>query len=172
MKRSSFFQEYYVSAVYPGKIAYLTEYYKFHKDMARLFMEPLNHIVNYYYEKQRKIKYAKITKMLKVLIIKLIGNHKTTMKYQHKNEISSTRTWTIIEKMKTIRIKDSSHPWRDLLAPLESFLRKSRNRFYMVSNCKRTISSKISLTVLLWMNQSEHWTIWKMKLADIVGGNS
>jgi len=51
---------------YPRKITYLTEYYKFHNDIPRMFMESLNHVMNDYHDQQRKIKYVKITRMLKL----------------------------------------------------------------------------------------------------------
>ncbi|KAL4476006.1 hypothetical protein ABPG72_007892 [Tetrahymena utriculariae] len=61
-----YFQEFYKIALYDKKITYLTEYYKFHNDIPRMFMEPLCHIMNYYHDKQRKIKYVKITRMLQM----------------------------------------------------------------------------------------------------------
>lgn len=44
----------------------LTEYYKFHKDIPRMFMLPTTYSVNKYHDKKRRIEYAKITKMLQL----------------------------------------------------------------------------------------------------------
>ena len=43
----------------------LTEYYKFHRDIARLFMLPQTKTLNKFHDKKRHIEYLKITKMLK-----------------------------------------------------------------------------------------------------------
>ena len=50
---------------YPKRIDMLTEYYKYHEDVPRLFMKPLASIVHRYYDKKRRLNYIKITKMLK-----------------------------------------------------------------------------------------------------------
>lgn len=42
----------------------LTEYYKFHKDIPRLFMLPTTHTLNKYHDKKRRLDYIRITKML------------------------------------------------------------------------------------------------------------
>ncbi len=42
----------------------LTEYYKFHKDIPRLFMQTISTVMNKYHDKKRRIEYVKITKML------------------------------------------------------------------------------------------------------------
>ncbi len=43
----------------------LTEYYKYHEDVPRIFMVPLSNVIHRFYDKKRKINYIKITKMLK-----------------------------------------------------------------------------------------------------------
>ena len=40
-----------------AKITYLTEYYKFHKDIPRLFMVPTTIILNNFHDKKRRIEY-------------------------------------------------------------------------------------------------------------------
>ena len=47
-----------------GKISILTEYYKFHKDVPRIFMFSIARIMNYYHDKKRKIEYIRITKII------------------------------------------------------------------------------------------------------------
>jgi hypothetical protein len=42
----------------------LSEYYKYHKDISRLFMIPQSKTMNKYHDKIRKIEYRRITKML------------------------------------------------------------------------------------------------------------
>ncbi|CAD8110460.1 unnamed protein product [Paramecium primaurelia] len=46
------------------KIGLLTEYYKFHVDIARIFQEPICSILNKYYDKKRKYDYFRIAKMI------------------------------------------------------------------------------------------------------------
>lgn len=43
----------------------LTEYYKFHRDIARLFMLPITNTLNKYHDKKRRIEYVRITKLIK-----------------------------------------------------------------------------------------------------------
>lgn len=47
------------------KMKLLVEYYKFHKDIPRLFMTPTCDVLNRYHDKKRRIEYVKIKKMLK-----------------------------------------------------------------------------------------------------------
>lgn len=42
---------------YANKIKRLTEYYKFHKDISRLFMLPTTNILNKFHDKKRRIYY-------------------------------------------------------------------------------------------------------------------
>ena len=43
----------------------LTEYYKFHRDIPRLFMLPTTKTMNKYHDKKRRVEYQRITRMLK-----------------------------------------------------------------------------------------------------------
>jgi len=43
----------------------LTEYYKYHKDIPRLFMLPTTNIVNKYHDNKRRIEYIRITRLIK-----------------------------------------------------------------------------------------------------------
>lgn len=47
------------------KLKVLTEYYKYHKDIARLFMLPIVKKLNKYHDKRRRVEYQKITKIIK-----------------------------------------------------------------------------------------------------------
>lgn len=49
---------------YPGKIELLSEFYKFHSDIPRIFMLPIAEVIHNYYDKQRRINYIKVTRML------------------------------------------------------------------------------------------------------------
>lgn len=49
---------------YNQKIELLTEYYKFHEDVPRIFHMPLAKIIHNFYDKKRRINYIKINKML------------------------------------------------------------------------------------------------------------
>jgi len=42
----------------------LTEYYKYHKDIPRLFMPSIGSIMNRYHDKRRRIEYGRIKKEL------------------------------------------------------------------------------------------------------------
>ena len=60
-----FLKRYYMLGEYNTKIAILTEYYKYHKDIPRLFIKPISDVMNRYHDKKRHHDYIKITKMLK-----------------------------------------------------------------------------------------------------------
>ena len=47
-----------------SKIESLTEYYKFHTEVPRLFIQPSCEIVNRFHDKKRKLNYIRITKMI------------------------------------------------------------------------------------------------------------
>lgn len=47
------------------RINLLTEYYKFHNDVPRLFMMPIAEIIHNFYDKKRRLNYIKVTQMLK-----------------------------------------------------------------------------------------------------------
>lgn len=59
-----YFKRFYKVNEYSFKISALTEYYKYHKDVARLFMLPVSMTMNRYHDKKRRIEYVKIKKML------------------------------------------------------------------------------------------------------------
>ena len=40
----------------------LTEYYKYHRDISRLFMMPTSNTLNKFHDKKRRLDYLKITK--------------------------------------------------------------------------------------------------------------
>lgn len=42
----------------------LTEYYKYHKDICRLFMLPITQTLNKFHDKKRRIEYIRITKLI------------------------------------------------------------------------------------------------------------
>lgn len=63
-----------------GKITILTEYYKFHKDVPRMFMLSISKIINNYHDKHRKIEYVRITKIIKQ------NNEKKNKKEKNLNE--------------------------------------------------------------------------------------
>jgi predicted amidophosphoribosyltransferase len=64
-EEDEYLNRYYAFHEYDGKIRRLTEYYKFHRDIARMFMLPTTTTLNKYHDKKRRIFYIQITKMLK-----------------------------------------------------------------------------------------------------------
>jgi len=54
----------YRRAEYRPKIKMLTEYYKYHKDVPRVFISPVCDVLNYYHDKRRRLEYYRVTKML------------------------------------------------------------------------------------------------------------
>lgn len=63
-QKEDLFKKQYKIESYFDKIEVLTEYYKYHEDVPRLFMMPIAKIIHNYYDKKRRINYIKITKML------------------------------------------------------------------------------------------------------------
>jgi hypothetical protein len=64
-EEDEFLKRYYKLHEYDYKIGLLVEYYKYHKDIARLFMIPETDSLNRFHDKKRKINYVKITSKLK-----------------------------------------------------------------------------------------------------------
>jgi hypothetical protein len=44
----------------------LSEYYKFHHDVPRLFMLPVSLTISKYHDRKRRVEYVRITKMLNI----------------------------------------------------------------------------------------------------------
>ena len=63
-EEDEFLKRYYKLHEYDYKIGLLTEYYKFHKDISRMFMVPGTDCLNRYHDKTRRINYVKITTKL------------------------------------------------------------------------------------------------------------
>ncbi|CAD8105711.1 unnamed protein product [Paramecium primaurelia] len=59
-----YLKRYYFTDEYSQKVQLLTEYYKFHTDIARLFMEPIATLLNKYYDKKRKYEYYRIARLI------------------------------------------------------------------------------------------------------------
>ena len=55
-----FLKRFYMYSEYDNKIILLSEYYKYHNDMPRLFMKPTYKTVFKYHEKVRRVEYYKI----------------------------------------------------------------------------------------------------------------
>jgi len=49
---------------YGNKIKLLTEYYKFHHDIPRLFMIPTTIVLNNFHDKKRRIEYYRIAQLI------------------------------------------------------------------------------------------------------------
>ena len=60
-----YLKRYYKKNEWKTKIHMLTEYYKFHKDISRLFMMPSTNVLNKYHDKKRRLEYMRVTKILK-----------------------------------------------------------------------------------------------------------
>ena len=64
-EEDEFLKRYYKFSEYDYKIGLLVEYYKYHKDIARMFMLPTTESLNTYHDKKRRLEYIRITAMLK-----------------------------------------------------------------------------------------------------------
>ena len=64
-EEGEYLKRFYCANEHIHKIRILTEYYKYHKDIPRLFMIPITITLNKYLDKKRRMDYVKITKMLK-----------------------------------------------------------------------------------------------------------
>jgi len=64
-EEEEYLKRYYCFSEYDLKIKTLTEYYKFHNDIARLFMLPTTNVLNRYHDNKRRLEYMRITKMFK-----------------------------------------------------------------------------------------------------------
>ena len=59
------FKRYYAMEDLPEKFQRLTEYYKYYRDIPRLFTYPVVRILNKYHDKKRNLEYDAITKLIK-----------------------------------------------------------------------------------------------------------
>ena len=64
-EEEEYLKRFYRINEYDYKIKMLSEYYKFHRDIARIFMLPTSLILNKYHDRKRRLEYIRITKMLK-----------------------------------------------------------------------------------------------------------
>jgi len=64
-EQEEYLKRFYRYAEYDFKIKMLSEYYKFHNDVARLFMMPITNVVNKHHDKKRRLEYLRVTKLLK-----------------------------------------------------------------------------------------------------------
>ncbi len=75
-EEDEFLKRYYKFNEYDYKIGLLVEYYKYHKDIARMFMLPTTDTLHTYHDKRRKLEYIRITSMLKSTENKKLKYHK------------------------------------------------------------------------------------------------
>ena len=59
-----FLKRFYHKYEYGNKLPLLKDYYRFHKDVPRLFMNPCSNFLNDYHDDKRKYEYEKINKIL------------------------------------------------------------------------------------------------------------
>ena len=78
-------KRYYPKEDIKEKTKMLTEYYKFHSDIPRLFMYPVTKTLNRYHDKKRRIEYEKITKLIAEEERKDSGSNKKNDKYHNHN---------------------------------------------------------------------------------------
>jgi hypothetical protein len=69
-----------------GKMSQLTEYYKYHKDIPRLFMLGVCATIHKFHDKRRRLEYAKIKQQLGIQNDDRIQSESTTPHYQRKSE--------------------------------------------------------------------------------------
>ncbi|EAR83006.1 hypothetical protein TTHERM_01043230 (macronuclear) [Tetrahymena thermophila SB210] len=63
-EEEEFLKRFYHKNQQPVKMRDLTEYYKYHKDIPRLFMVSIGNVMNRYHDKRRRIEYQRIKKQL------------------------------------------------------------------------------------------------------------
>ena len=64
-EEEEYFKRPYFTKEIPSKLKILLEYYKYHKDISRLFMLPVTDSLNRYNDQKRRIEYKRITKLIK-----------------------------------------------------------------------------------------------------------
>lgn len=63
-EQEEYLKRFYQHKEYPHKIKLLTEYYKFHQDIPRMFCLPETNILNNFHDKKRRIEYYRIAKLI------------------------------------------------------------------------------------------------------------
>lgn len=87
LDEDEYFKRFYESDEYEGKIKLLSEYYKFHRDIPRIFSVPASRALNKYHDQRRKIEYHKIKKML---VEEALKKNKKVAMNEDDNEIRLT----------------------------------------------------------------------------------
>jgi hypothetical protein len=63
-EEEEYLKRFYKNNEHVNKIMALTEYYKYHKDVARIFKQPVCHIMNRFHDKKRHLEYLRLKKVL------------------------------------------------------------------------------------------------------------
>lgn len=98
---------FYNSSEFDYKLSYLTEYYKYHKEVPRMFMVPVSNLMNNYHDKKRRIEYFKIKKMLNEQNKGVVTNNERESTEEKKTSVYSEDSEKNDED-KAIKLNDNS----------------------------------------------------------------
>lgn len=162
---------YYRRSEYPQKISQLTEYYKFHEDVPRIYMEPMSSTVHMYYDFKRRLTYLRVTQML--------DNQRQLQRAQNRQEAqNSGETATRVRRQADLRASDehektcknksgekSKHVViveenQDLLdfdcdADFEDFGVRKQKRIYLNKSLKKVLPESLIYSLMNWKKKDE-----------------
>ena len=138
----------YKTPDFQQKISYLTEYYKYHKEVPRLFMHPSANTINHFHDKKRRIEYYKIKKMLafqKKGVIVTGNKEENTENSESNHEGNSEKNGENEKKTKNFFEKPISRILDNLNFSDEKSEEKEKNKkkFTINKSIKSKLQSKI-----------------------------
>lgn len=92
-----------------AKLSMLTEYFKYHEDVPRLFMTRIAQTVHNFYDKKRRINYIRITRMLKGKVEEKIKIHDSESITLSKQSVGSSLAQMLPSEFRTAPARRTSH---------------------------------------------------------------
>ena len=145
----------------------MTEYYKFHEDVPRIYMEPMSSTVHMYYDYKRRLTYIRVTKMLakqrkKVKEGQDQQNRDTKIKKPKGQRVSDEHDKTHKEKHCSKSSKDMVivEEAQDILdfdcdADLENFGIKRKKKIFLNKSLKRVLPESLIYSLMDWKKKDD-----------------
>lgn len=151
---------YYKRHEHPKKIEQLVEYYKYHEDVPRIYMEPMSSTVHMYYDFKRRLTYIEVTKMLarkkeeerRQNLGETVTHVKEKRDMHSSDEHEKTHKNNSNEKSKHVVMVEED---QDLLdfdfdGDLEDFNLNRKKRVYVDKSLKKVLPESLIYSLMNW----------------------
>jgi len=161
--RDEYLRQSYQTSVAKQKLVHLTEYYKFHVDVPRVFMIPAAHVVHRFHDKKRRLNYLRITKMIEGFEPENVKLHDTESNFEPERQSKLSNYPSLLNLIppelkksfvrnpgKSKTLKRQKHPVQDpnstaTLKELDTVLGKLfKNRKFVDRSLKLTLDPHIA----------------------------